>query len=61
MLTVFFFLSTGYNFRAGPNFKNIMFKDERIAYEVSMNDISLIYAANDPVGGNVNFMDATFG
>jgi hypothetical protein len=25
------------------NFKNIMFKDERIAYEVSMNDISLIY------------------
>jgi hypothetical protein len=35
--------------KAGP-FKNIMFKDERIAYEVSMNDT---YAANDPVGGNV--------
>lgn len=51
----------GYNFRAGPNFKNIMFKDERIAYEISMNDIVLMYAANDPVAGNVNFMDATFG
>jgi primary-amine oxidase len=38
-----------------------MFKGERIAYEVSMNDISLIYSANDPVGGNVNFLDATFG
>jgi hypothetical protein len=32
-----------------------MFKGERIAYEVSMNDISLIYAANDPVGGNVSY------
>jgi hypothetical protein len=54
ILTAFFFLFTGYNFRAGPNFKNIMFKDERIAYEVSMNDISLIYSANDPVSGNVS-------
>lgn len=51
----------GYTFRAGPNFKNIMFKGERIAYEVAMSDISLIYAANDPVAGNVNFLDATFG
>jgi hypothetical protein len=55
ILTAFFFFFTGYNFRAGPNFKNIMFKGERIAYEVSMNDISLIYAANDPVGGNVSY------
>jgi hypothetical protein len=31
-----------------------MFKGERIAYEVSMNDISLIYSANDPVSGNVS-------
>jgi hypothetical protein len=55
LIAFFFFLFTGYNFRAGPNFKNIMFKDERIAYEVSMNDISLIYSANDPVGGNVSY------
>jgi hypothetical protein len=55
ILTAFFFFFTGYNFRAGPNFKNIMFKGERIAYEVSMNDISLIYSANDPVGGNVSY------
>jgi hypothetical protein len=55
ILTAFFLFFTGYNFRAGPNFKNIMFKGERIAYEVSMNDISLIYSANDPVGGNVSY------
>ena len=51
----------GYDFRAGPNFKNIMFKGERIAYEVSLNEIGLIYTANDPVGGNVNFLDSNFG
>jgi hypothetical protein len=55
ILTAFFFFFAGYNFRAGPNFKNIMFKGDRIAYEVSMNDISLIYSANDPVGGNVSY------
>jgi hypothetical protein len=39
-------------FRSRTLLKNIMFKGERIAYEVSMNDI---YAANDPVGGNVSY------
>lgn len=51
----------GYDFRAGPNFKNIMFKDERIAYEVALNEIGLVYTANDPIGGNVNFLDSNFG
>lgn len=51
----------GYNFRAGPVFKNLMFKKERIAYEVTLNEIGLIYAANDPVGANVNFLDSNFG
>lgn len=51
----------GYNFRAGPVFKNLMFKEERIAYEVTLNEIGLLYAANDPVGANVNFLDSNFG
>jgi diamine oxidase len=51
----------GYNFRAGPNFKNIMFNGERVAYEVALNEIGLIYSANDPVGANVFFMDSNFG
>jgi Cu2+-containing amine oxidase len=51
----------GYNFRAGPDFRNLMFKGDRIAYEVSLNEIGLLYAANDPVGANVNFLDSNFG
>lgn len=51
----------GYNFRAGPVFKNFMFKGERIAYEVTLNEIGLIYSANDPIGANVNFLDSNFG
>ena len=54
-------LHAGYDFRAGPNFKNIMFKGERIAYEVALNEIGLLYTANDPIGGNVNFLDSNFG
>jgi len=52
---------TGYTFRAGPTFKNIKFKGDRIAYEVALNEVGLIYSANDPVAGNVFFLDSTFG
>ena len=38
-----------------------MFKGERIAYEVALNEIGLLYTANDPIGGNVNFLDSNFG
>jgi len=51
----------GYTFRSGPNFKNIKFMGDRIAYEVALNEVGLIYSANDPVAGNVFFMDSTFG
>lgn len=51
----------GYTFRAGPTFKNLMFKGERVAFEVALNEVGLIYSANDPVGGNVFFLDSTFG
>eukprot|EP00927_Polykrikos_kofoidii_P084832 TRINITY_DN9053_c0_g1_i2.p1 TRINITY_DN9053_c0_g1~~TRINITY_DN9053_c0_g1_i2.p1 ORF type:complete len:948 (+),score=134.45 TRINITY_DN9053_c0_g1_i2:77-2920(+) len=51
----------GYNFRAGPSFHDIKFKGQRIAYEISLSDVLLSYSADDPVGGNVIFFDATFG
>jgi len=51
----------GYTFRAGPDFHNIAFKGERVAYQVALNEVGLIYSANDPVAGNVFFLDSTFG
>ncbi|CAB9503798.1 sensitive amine oxidase [Seminavis robusta] len=51
----------GYDFRAGPNFKNIMFQGERIAYEVALNEIGLLYTSNDPAVGNLNYLDSNFG
>lgn len=51
----------GYTFRAGPDFHNIKFKGHRIAYQVALNEVGLIYSANDPVAGNVFFLDSTFG
>ena len=47
----------GYTFRAGPDFHDISFKNESIAYQVSLNEIGLIYSANDPVAGNIFFLD----
>lgn len=51
----------GYNFRAGTSFHDIKFKGQRIAYEMSLSEVFLTYSADDPVGGNVIFFDATFG
>lgn len=51
----------GYTFRAGPDFHNIKFKGQRIAYQVALNEVGLIYSADDPVAGNVFFLDSTFG
>lgn len=51
----------GYTFRAGPDFHSISFKGESIAYQVALNEVGLIYSADDPVAGNVFFLDSTFG
>eukprot|EP00998_Keelungia_sp_KM082_P005566 NODE_187_length_2376_cov_253.021787_g172_i1.p1 GENE.NODE_187_length_2376_cov_253.021787_g172_i1~~NODE_187_length_2376_cov_253.021787_g172_i1.p1 ORF type:complete len:744 (-),score=222.77 NODE_187_length_2376_cov_253.021787_g172_i1:145-2082(-) len=46
--------------KRGPVLHDIRFKGERIAYEVAVQDVSLVYSANDPVQGNVMYFDGSF-
>ncbi|XP_046552039.1 amiloride-sensitive amine oxidase [copper-containing]-like [Haliotis rubra] len=45
----------------GPSIFNVKFKDERIVYENSLNDVVLVYASDVSSGANTIYMDATFG
>eukprot|EP01010_Urceolus_cornutus_P005522 NODE_96_length_2481_cov_330.598684_g76_i0.p1 GENE.NODE_96_length_2481_cov_330.598684_g76_i0~~NODE_96_length_2481_cov_330.598684_g76_i0.p1 ORF type:complete len:609 (-),score=106.13 NODE_96_length_2481_cov_330.598684_g76_i0:601-2427(-) len=47
--------------RRGPTWHDIRYRGQRIAYEVSIQEITLIYSANDPVQSNVAYFDTTFG
>ena len=48
------------NMLRGPSIYNIKFKDERIVYENSLSESSLIYAGDSAYDGNAVYLDATF-
>ena len=45
----------------GPSVFNIKFKGQRIVYEMSLNDINLIYATDNSGQNNVVYADAIYG
>ncbi|XP_033741362.1 amiloride-sensitive amine oxidase [copper-containing]-like [Pecten maximus] len=45
----------------GPSIFNVKFQNERILYENSLNDIGLVYSADDPGKDNVVYNDAEYG
>jgi hypothetical protein len=53
--------SPGCSFNRGPFGFDIQFRGERIIYEASLQDVAVVYSANDPVTANVMFLDAQYG
>lgn len=45
----------------GPSIFNVRFLNQRILYENSLNDIALVYSADDPGKDNVVYNDAEYG
>eukprot|EP01090_Pellita_catalonica_P010233 TRINITY_DN21699_c0_g1_i1.p1 TRINITY_DN21699_c0_g1~~TRINITY_DN21699_c0_g1_i1.p1 ORF type:complete len:775 (+),score=128.08 TRINITY_DN21699_c0_g1_i1:98-2422(+) len=45
----------------GPRLFDVTFDGHRIAFELAVNSLSLVYSCNDPVQGNVFYYDETFG
>ncbi|XP_062988339.1 membrane primary amine oxidase-like isoform X1 [Elgaria multicarinata webbii] len=45
----------------GPHIYNIKFKDQRIVYELSVQEAMSVYGSNSPAGMLTRYMDASFG
>ncbi|XP_073418720.1 amine oxidase [copper-containing] 3 [Dendrobates tinctorius] len=51
----------GLNVNSGPRLFDIQFNNERIAYEISIQEALAIYGSNAPGGMITRYMDASFG
>ncbi|XP_058036330.1 membrane primary amine oxidase-like isoform X3 [Ahaetulla prasina] len=47
--------------RRGPQLFDIRFKNERIVYELSVQDTMSVYGSNNPGGMSIRYMDGSFG